>query len=396
MVPPRAGTLIQQQAGPDGFSAFIPAPLPPNPPLDFGHGLSELLQRASHALGRLDGVSHALNPDLLLYMYVRKEAVLSSQIEGTQSTLSELLQYENADAPGVPLHDVREVSRYVNALQYGFDRLRVGMPISLRLIRELHGVLMDGAQRGGHGTPGEFRRSQNWIGGKSPSTARFVPPPPHELLHAMGALELFMHDATVAPIEKAGLVHAQFETIHPFLDGNGRLGRLLITFLLCAQGALTQPSLYLSLYFKEHRDEYYDALQRVRTDGDWEGWMSFYLQGVYHTASQATKTTQDLLALFTADRARVLSLGKGTASALRLYEYLQQRIVITASKAVPVLSLTHPTVMAAIRRLEKLGIAQQTSSGTYGRQYTYTRQLTILNGDANSDNDRSVSDTQPD
>jgi Fic family protein len=348
-----------------------------------------LLQRASHALGRLDGASHTLDPEQLLYMYVRKEAVLSSQIEGTQSTLADLLQYENADAPGVLLEDVREVSRYVNALQYGFERLHGGMPLSLRLIREIHGILMGGTHRGGQGTPGEFRRSQNWIGGTRPGTARFVPPPPHEVPNAMGALEMFMHDESVAPIIKAGLVHAQFETIHPFLDGNGRLGRLLITFLLCAQGALTQPFLYLSLYFKEHRDAYYDALQRVRSDGDWEGWMAFYLEGVYDTARQATSTAHDLLTLFSNDRARVLGLRKATASALRVYEHLQKRAVISVPKAVPVLNLTHPTVAAAIRRLEALGIVREITGKSYGRQYVYVRQLEILNGQPTWQDDAS-------
>ncbi len=378
---PRVGAFVRQQAGPDGYAAFIPVPLPPNPPLDFGGGLTDLLQQASHALGRLDGVSHVLNADLLLYMYVRKEAVLSSRIEGTQSTLSDLLRFENTHAPGVPLEDVREVSRYVHALQHGVERLRGGMPISLRLIREIHAVLMTGAGRGGHGTPGEFRRSQNWIGGTRPSSARFVPPPPHEVLKAMGDLERFIHDDSVAPIVKAGLVHVQFETIHPFLDGNGRLGRLLITFVLCAQGMLTQPFLYLSLFFKEHRDVYYDRLQRVRSHGDWEGWMSFYLEGVEHIARQATSTTHALLALFGADRERVVRLGRAAASALRVYEYLQQRVVISVSRAVPVLGLTHPTVTAALRRLEELGIAREISGKSYGREYVYQRQLDILNGD---------------
>jgi Fic family protein len=376
--------LIQQQAGPEGYSAFIPASLPPNPPLDFNSGLSDLLQRASHALGRLDGTSHTLDADQLLYMYVRKEAVLSSQIEGTQSTLSDLLQYENADAPDVLLKDVREVSSYVKSLQYGFERLNAGTPLSLRLIREVHGVLMEGSPRGGQHTPGEFRRTQNWIGGSRPGTARFVPPPPHEVLNTMGALEHFMHDESVAPIVKAGLVHAQFETIHPFLDGNGRLGRLLITFLLCAQGALTQPFLYLSLYFKEHRDAYYDALQRVRSDGDWEGWMAFYLEGVYETARQATKTTHDLLALFSDDRARVMGLGGSATSPLRVYEHLQKRIVISVPKTVPVLHLTYPTVAAALRRLEALGIVREITGKSYGRQYVYARELEILNGDSAS------------
>ena len=264
---PRAGLLVQQQSGPDGYSAFVPAPLPPSPPLDLSGRLGGMLERASSSLGRLDGLSRGLDPDRLLYMYVRKEAVLSSQIEGTQSTLAELLEYENADAPGVPIEDVREVSRYVAALKFAVEKIDKGFPLSLRLIRDTHEVLMSGG-RGSGQAPGEFRRTQNWIGGTRPGTARFVPPPPHELMHVLGELEHFIAEGDATPIVKAGMAHAQFETIHPFLDGNGRLGRLLITMILCVEHTLAQPFLYLSLYFKQHRDDYYAALQRVRSDGD--------------------------------------------------------------------------------------------------------------------------------
>lgn len=311
-------------------------------------------------------------------MYVRKEAVLSSQIEGTQSTLSDLLQYENADAPGVPVDDVREVSRYVHALHYGFERLRGGTPLSLRLIREIHAALMTGG-RGGHQTPGEFRRTQNWIGGARPSAARFVPPPPHELPRVLGDLELFIHSPDVRPLVKAGLVHVQFETIHPFLDGNGRLGRLLITFLLCAQHALTQPFLYLSLFFKQHRADYYDALQRVRMEGDWEGWMDFYLTGVERTARQASQTTSDLLALFAADRERILSLGRSAGTALRVYDLLQRRVILSISRTAETLDIAVPTAGAALGRLATLGVVREVTGRSYGRQYVYTGQLDILN-----------------
>ncbi len=375
---PRAGHLIPQQAGREGYAAFFPAPLPPTPPLDFGGVLLERLEAASHALGRLDGISASLDPDLLLYAYVRKEAVLSSQIEGTQSTLSDLLQYENAAAPGVPVDDVQEVSRYVQALMVGHERIRAGAPVSLRLVRELHGVLMAGG-RGSIQAPGEFRRTQNWIGGSRPGNARFVPPPPHEVMRALGDLEWFIHAPGVRPVVKAGLVHVQFETIHPFLDGNGRLGRLLITFLLCAGGALGQPFLYLSLYFKQHREAYYDALQRVRSDGDWEGWLDFYLTGVEQTANQAARTTSDLRALFEADRHQALSVGRSAGSVLRVYEYLRQRVVVSIARVAETLALSVPTVTSALGRLEALGIAREATGKAYARLYVYDRQLEILN-----------------
>jgi Fic family protein len=380
-VSPRAGYLVQQQGGPDGYSAFIPNPLPPDPPVDFSGELRDLLEEASYALGRLDGVSTSIHPDRLLYMYIRKEAVLSSQIEGTQSTLSDLLQYENVEAPGIPVDDVREVSSYVNALQYGFQRLAEGMPLSLRLLREIHAVLMQAGIRGAHQTPGEFRRTQNWIGGTRPSNARFVPPPPHELIRVMGELEQFIHDTDrrTSPIVKAGLVHVQFETIHPFLDGNGRLGRLLVTFLLCAEGALSQPFLYLSLYFKAHRADYYDTLQRVRSHGDWEGWMRYYLIGVAHTAMQATRTTLALRGLFAADRDRVLQVGRSASSALRVYEYIQHRVIVSIPRAAEALGLSVPTVTAALGRLMDLDIVREITGKSYARQYVYHRQLDLLN-----------------
>jgi Fic family protein len=375
----RAGRFVRQQSGPEGYAAFIPAPLPLDPPLVFDAELHAALEAASHALGRLDGVSASFEPDLLLYMYVRKEAVLSSQIEGTQSTLTDLLQYENAEAPGVPEEDVREVSRYVAALQHGFDRMRGGMPISLRLIREVHGVLLrDG--RGGNQAPGEFRRSQNWIGGSRPSKARFVPPPPHEMMTALDNLEKFLHDEPerTPPLIKAGLAHVQFETIHPFLDGNGRVGRLLITLLLCAEGMLSQPFLYLSLYFEQNRADYYDALQRVRTHGDWEGWLRFYLIGVEEVASQATETARSLLALFEADRERVRKVGRGAASALSVYEFLRRKIIVSIPRAAEATSLSRPTVTAALERLSGLGITREITGKARDRQFVYSEQLAAL------------------
>lgn len=378
----RAGAFVQQQAGPDGFSAFVPAPLPPAPPLAFSPDLQRIHEEAVHAVGQLEGVSRTMDPDRLLYLYVRKEAVLSSQIEGTQSTLSDLLEYENDAAPGTPLDDVQEVSRYVAALYHGLGRIQRGeLPLSLRLIREIHGVLMQEG-RGSIQNPGEFRRTQNWIGGTRPGNARFVPPPPHEMMAALDNLEKFLHDAhgRTAPIIKAGLAHAQFETIHPFLDGNGRIGRLLISLIFGAERLLTRPFFYFSLYLKENRADYYDALQRVRTHGDWEGWIHFYLVGVEAVARQAADTALALRTLFEEDRQQVMGLGRAAGSALRVYDLLRQRIVLSAPRAAGELSLTWPTVNAALRRLERLGIAREATGRSRDRLYVYGRQLELLNG----------------
>ena len=266
--------------------AFVPPPLPPDPrALDLA-SLQAILAEANQAIGRLDGTTSTL-PDLklFLYSYVRKEAVLSSQIEGTQSSLSDLLLYENAETPGVPLDDVQEVSNYVAALNHGLKRMRDGFPLSLRLIREIHEVLL-ATGRGSHAQPGQFRKSQNWIGGSRPGNAAYVPPPPEYVADCMGQLETFIHqEGTALPLLiKAGLVHAQFESIHPFLDGNGRVGRLLITFMLCAEEVLREPVLYLSLFFKKHRRLYYDRLNETRESEGWTAWLDFFLQGVRDTA----------------------------------------------------------------------------------------------------------------
>jgi Fic family protein len=377
----RAGNFVQQQGGVEGYSAFIPAPLPPEPPLLFTPELQRIHETAVHAVGQLEGVSRTMDPDRLLYMYVRKEAVLSSQIEGTQSTLSDLLEYENGAVPGTPLDDVREVSRYVAALYHGLDRIESGeLPLSLRLIREIHGVLMRNG-RGSAQNPGEFRRSQNWIGGSRPGNARFVPPPPHEMLAALDNFEKFLHDAYGAtpPIIKAGLAHAQFETIHPFLDGNGRVGRLLISLIFCSEGLLSQPFFYLSLYLRENRSTYYDALQRVRMHGDWEGWLHFYLAGVEAVSRQAANTTLALRSLFQHDQQRVANLGRAAGSAMRVYERLKERIIISVPRAAQDTGLTWPTVNGALRRLQELGIAREVSGRSRDRAFVYQRQLDLLN-----------------
>lgn len=293
----RIGRYISATTVGETYRAYIPSDLPPEPPLEL-ESLYPLLDQANIALGRLDGMSTLLpDPSLFLYMYIRKEAVLSSQIEGTQSSLSDLLMFENVDAPGVPLDDVTEVSCYVSALNYGIERLK-SFPLSLRLIREIHSKLMDNA-RGGHKQPGEFRTSQNWIGGSRPGNARFVPPSPELLMGCLDKFEKFLHDDKIKlPILiKAALAHVQFETIHPFLDGNGRLGRLLITFMLYIEGLLKEPLLYLSLYFKANREAYYDHLQSVRETGNWEVWIAFFLNGVIDTANQATDAAQRIIKL---------------------------------------------------------------------------------------------------
>jgi Fic family protein len=311
---------------------------------------------------------------------VRKEAVLSSQIEGTESSLSDLLRHELDAAPGVPLDDVEEVSCYVAALELGMKRLAEGMPISLRLIRELHAALLASGRRNTK-QPGEFKRSQNWIGGSRPGNARFVPAPPDVTIDCMGSLEKFIHDDPVKTpaLIKAALAHVQFETIHPFLDGNGRLGRLLIVLILSAEGMLRQPLLYLSLYFKEHRSDYYDLLQSIRTDGDWEAWLAFFLNGVRDTAERAAVSARQLWELFHIDRARLQAESRSTLTTLRLHEMLQRNPITSASRAAEALDISIPTATKAIRTLETLGLVRELTGGKYGRLYAYDRYLAILN-----------------
>ncbi|MDY6911947.1 MAG: Fic family protein, partial [Chloroflexota bacterium] len=369
----RTGRHITISAGGEPFHAFVPDPLPPDPPLEIDDELWELVDQALLALGRLDSVSTLL-PDtsLFLYMYIRKEAVLSSQIEGTQSSLSDLLLFESDAAPGVPLDDVQEVSNYVAAMYHGLKRLRDGFPLSLRLIREIHSVLLSKG-RGSGKDPGEFRRTQNWIGGTRPGTAAFVPAPADQMLECMGALEKFLHNDPVKTplLIKAALAHVQFETIHPFLDGNGRLGRLLITFILCAEGALTEPMLYLSLYFKTRRQEYYELLQKVRTDGDWESWMRFFMTGVKETSDLAVQTANDLARLFDADRQKIQSVGRAAGSALRVHHALQQHPMISVNRASEQTGLSIPTATAALKALEKVGIARELTGRQRGRLFSY-------------------------
>jgi len=378
---PRSGRFILAQGGDEPYYAFHPAPLPPDPPVEVTARMQDLLDRANQALGRLDGVTLLLpDPDLLIYTFVRKEAVLSSQIEGTQSSLSDLLIYEQDAAVQVP-SDVGESSNYLAALTLGLDLLNE-LPLSLRLIREIHARLLSSG-RGSDRDPGGFRRSQNWIGGTRPGNARYVPPPPHEVVSAMGDLEKFLHDDPVqTPILlKAALAHAQFETIHPFLDGNGRVGRLLITLLLCDQKVLTRPILYLSLFLKENRDQYYDHLQRIRTDGDWEGWVEFFLEGVISVAEQTTATTQRIARMLEQHRQLVQALGRAAGNVTKVYDYAVRHVVLTPRSAVRALTseMTEPTVYRSISELERIGILEEITGRDRSRIYAYADYLGILN-----------------
>jgi Fic family protein len=361
--------------------AFVPAPLPPHPPIDWTPELRGKFDQALLALGRLDSVS-VLLPDasLFLYMYVRKEAVLSSMIEGTQSSLSDLLMFELDQEPGVPLDDVREVSNYVAALDHGLRRLAEGFPLSLRLFKEIHRVLLNKG-RGSHQTPGELRRSQNWIGGSRPGNAAFVPPPAEDVPACMGKLELFLHDQPepTPVLLKAALAHVQFETIHPFLDGNGRLGRLLITLLLCEHKVLREPMLYLSLYFKTHRQYYYELLNNVRQTGDWETWLDFFAEAVIVTATQAVETAQQLLDLSNQDRDKISGLGRAAASTLQVHRVLMEHPIATSGWLVEKTGITAATVNRSLGHLEQLGIVKELTTQKRNRLFSYARYVDIMN-----------------
>jgi len=360
--------------------AFVPYPLPPTPPLEISPARQRLLERALLACGRLDAITALLpDPDLFLYAYVRREAVLSSQIEGTQSSLSDLLLFELDQAPGAPFDDVVEVSNYVAALEHGLQRLREDFPLSNRLLREIHGKLL-ASGRGADKQPGEFRRSQNWIGGTRPGNAQYVPPPPQEVEACMAALERFLH-ATDAPgaLLKAALAHVQFETIHPFLDGNGRVGRLLIALVLHHDGVLHQPLLYLSLYFKQHRAEYYRLLDSVRQTGDWEHWLDFFLEGVEQTAAGAVDTAHRLLALFRDDTARIQTLGRSAANTLRVFDALRRRPLARIDALATQTGIAFPTAARAIEALQRLGIVREITGRKRERVFAYAHYLDILN-----------------
>lgn len=376
-----AGRYEVSTASGEAIRAFVPAALPPAPALFLDGRLQGLLEQAALAVGRLDSLS-ALLPDtgLFLYAYVRKEAVLSSQIEGTQSSLSDLLLFELEEVPGVPLDDVVEVSNYVAALEHGLKRLRDGFPLSNRLIREIHGVLL-ARGRGSQKAPGEFRRSQNWIGGSRPGTAVFVPPPPRLVEDCMSGLERFLQaePEQMPAVVRAALSHIQFETIHPFLDGNGRVGRLLITILLCHAGLLRQPLLYLSLYFKKNRAEYYGLLDRVRQEGDWEAWLEFFLEGVRQTADGAVATAGRLESMFREDRDRIQARGRAAGSALRVHDALKERPLTSIQEIRRRAGLSFPAASSGLGLLEELGIAREVTGRKRNRVFGYSRYVSILN-----------------
>ncbi len=361
--------------------AFVPAQLPPRPDIEWLPELRQQFEKAHLALGRLDSISSLLpDTDIFLYMYVRKEAVLSSMIEGTQSSLSDLLLFELAEQPGVPVDDVEEVSNYVAALEHGLRRMNEGFPISLRLLKEVHAILLSGG-RGSTKQPGELRKSQNWIGGTRPGNAIFVPPPVNELAAALSALEKFIHDqGQVTPtLLKAALVHVQFETIHPFLDGNGRLGRLLITLILVSENILEQPLLYLSLYFKTHRQEYYERLNQVRLNGDWEAWLLYFAEATEQTANDAVETARQLIAQSEQDVTIIQNQGRYAGTLSQIYQVLLQRPVVTAAWVKTNTDLAPATIQSGLKKLEKLNILQELTGKQRDRVYAYANYISILN-----------------
>ena len=377
----RAGRYIRQ---PSGYRAFIPAPLPPVPPLLLNGNLHRLLSQADRALGRLDGSVLTLpNPDLFVFMYVRKEAVLSSQIEGTQSSLQDLLAAEADLFDETMPRDVDEVINYVRAMKHGLARL-AKLPVSVRLIREIHSELMQGV-RGGKLTPGELRRSQNWIGpaGCTLMTATFVPPPQHMVPEALGELEKFLHaDDDLSPLVKIALAHVQFETIHPFLDGNGRVGRLLITFLLTERNVLHKPVLYLSHYFKRHRQAYYDHLQAVRDHGNWEAWLAFFLTGVSEVAAEAAETARRIQMLRELHRTAIADqLGRAAGNGHRVLEALYDRPIITVADVVKLTGTSYAAANNLVARLAVIGVLKEVTGYARNRRYRYEQYVSLFDED---------------
>ncbi len=373
----RSGIYVRQSTG---YRAFMPRPLPPEPAVDLTGDLQQQLSNADRALGRLDGSVETLpNPNLFVYMYVRKEAVLSSQIEGTQSSLQDLLAAEAQLREGVA-DDAFEVVNYVRAMNLGLERLRE-LPVSIRLIREIHHELMQGA-RGQHLTPGQLRQSQNWIGpaGSTITTAAFIPPPPHEVPSLLGDIETFLHRIDDVPLlVKIGLAHAQFETIHPFLDGNGRVGRLLITFLLCERKTLQKPVLYLSHYFKRHRQEYYDRLQAIRDEGDWEGWLTFFLQGVTEVSLEAAETAKKILGLREEHRRQINDrLGRMAGNGHRVLERLYEKPIVSVDDVRGITGTTFQAANMTVQRLVEIGVLQEMTGRARNRRFLYAPYVALF------------------
>lgn len=374
----RSGHYVRQPAG---YSAFIPTPLPPNPAIRMAGELQVLLSDATLALGRLDGSIQTLpNPELFVLMYVRKEAVLSSQIEGTQSSLEDVLAAEAKILETTVPRDVDEVINYVRAMNHGIARLKQ-LRVSVRLIRELHERLLTGV-RGSHSTPGEVRRSQNWIGSHSAllKDATFVPPPPAEVPRALGDLEKFLHSDSKLPLlVQIGLAHAQFETIHPFLDGNGRIGRLLITFLLCERGVLQKPVLYLSHFFKQHRPEYYERLQETRDNGNWEGWLEFFLLGVREVSVQATETARKILALREDHRNAIAEhLGRAAGNGHKVLEALYRRPILNVNAIKDITGTSFTAANDLVLRLTRLGILEEITNRRRNRSFRYEQYIELF------------------
>lgn len=373
----RIGTYITQKVSGESYKAYIPAKLPPKPPIDLLR-LYTNLEKATMALAELNSIHKTIpNTALFIYMYVRKEALLSSQIEGTQSSFSDLILFEHHQKPDVSLEDVEEVSNYVKAIHYGLQRLKENFPLSLRLLKEIHGVLLSGG-RGATKLPGEFRRSQNWVGGTRPGNALFVPPPVDYLGDCLSNFENFLHDESLPVLIKAGVAHLQFETIHPFLDGNGRLGRLLITLLLCINGMLDEPILYLSLYLKANRHIYYELLQEVRTNGTWETWLEFFLEGVHVSAKQAIKTLEQINAIFEQDLLKISGLGRARFSCQQVLEYMKCLPQVTVPLVAKELHLSAPTARSALNHMASIGILDEMSGKKRDKIYVYRKYLDIL------------------
>jgi len=374
----RAGHYVRQ---PSGYRAFIPSSLPPKPSIEITEELQIILSQADRALGRLAGSIQTLpNPDLFVFMYVRKEAVLSSQIEGTQSSLQDVLAAEARILHPEHPDDVNEVINHVGAMNYGLNRLSE-LPVSVRLIREIHAKLLEGV-RGSRFTPGELRTSQNWIGpaGCSLNEATFIPPPPHEVAESLAQLERFLHTETSLPLLiKIGLAHAQFETIHPFLDGNGRVGRLLITFLLCERKVLIQPVLYLSHYFKRYRQEYYDRLQSIRDRGTWEDWLSFFLKGVVEVSKEATDTARRILALREDHRHTITeSLGRVAGNGHRVLDHLYDHPIVSVNEVRNLIGTTYPAANDLVGRMKDIGVLEEITGQARNRRYSYRRYIELF------------------
>ena len=374
----RLGTQVLKKVAGESYKAYVPASLPPEPPIEVGK-LSALLEKSASALAELNNCAKNIpNTALFLYIYVRKEALLSSQIEGTQSSLSDLMLFEHNQRPSVSIDDVEEVSNYVKAVKHGLKRLQEDdFPLSLRLLREIHAILLSGG-RGSNKQPGEFRQSQNWIGGTRPGNALFVPPPIEYLNDCLTNFELFLHDDSLPVLIKAAIAHLSFETIHPFLDGNGRLGRLLITLLLVSDNLLDEPVLYLSLYLKQHRKTYYNLLQEVRINGTWETWIEFFLTGILESSKQATKTATELNDLFTKDSAVIASMGRARLTCESVLEYMKKLPQVTVPLLVKEIKASPPAIRNALNRLVELGILEEMTGKKRGKIYRYTEYLNLL------------------